>query len=70
MKTLVVGASGATGKCLVTQLLKMGHHVKVIVRPSFIIPDTWESHNNVSIIKAGISDMSVEEMANHIKVWS
>ena len=30
MKTLVVGASGATGKQLVAQLLNMGRNVKLI----------------------------------------
>ena len=34
MTTLVVGATGATGKQLVEQLLNMGQKVKVIVRPS------------------------------------
>lgn len=67
MTTLVVGANGATGKCLVEQLLNMGHHVKVIVRPSSIIPDSWESNKYVSINKANISEMSLEELANHSK---
>lgn len=34
MEILVVGASGATGRLLVEQLLKRGHLVKVIVRSS------------------------------------
>jgi len=36
MTTVVLGASGATGKNLVEELLKMGQKVKVIVRPSSI----------------------------------
>jgi uncharacterized protein YbjT (DUF2867 family) len=32
MTTLVVGASGSTGKQLVEQLLNMGQNVRVIVR--------------------------------------
>jgi len=67
MTILVVGASGATGKQLVEQLLNMGQKVKVIVRSTGIIPDTWKNNDKVSIIKASISEMSVDEMADYIK---
>jgi putative NADH-flavin reductase len=67
MTTLIVGANGATGKWVVNQLLSMGHHVKVIVRSSSIIPDYWENSTNLTVIRADISDMSVDEIANHIK---
>lgn len=65
--TLVIGASGATGKELVNQLILMGQNVKVIVRPLAKIPDTWENNKSISIIKANISEIEVNEMANHIK---
>lgn len=67
MTVLVVGASGATGKHLVEQLLNMGHKVKVIVRSTGKTPATWNNNHRVTIIKAGIAGMSVEEMANYIK---
>jgi hypothetical protein len=67
MTTLVVGASGATGKCLVNQLLNMGHHVIAIVRPLSVIPDEWENNTNISLIKANISEMSLEDIAGHLK---
>ena len=67
MTTLVVGASGATGKMLVAQLLNLGQNVRVIVRSSSKIPDTWDNNDKVSIIKGNISDISVEEMAKHTK---
>ncbi len=63
MKTLVVGASGATGKQLVEQLLNMGQNVKVIVRPAGNIPDSWKDNEHITIIKASISDISLDEMA-------
>lgn len=66
MTTLVLGASGATGKHLVEQLLNMGQEIRVIVRPSGIIPVTWENNNKVSIIRTSISEISVAEMANYI----
>jgi hypothetical protein len=67
MKTLVVGASGATGQELVGQLLKMGQEVKVIVRPTGAIPDGWINNAKVTIIRADISEISVDEMANYLK---
>jgi len=63
MATLVVGASGATGKQLVEQLLLMGQHVKPIVRPSANIPNSWNNHEKITIIKANLSGMTLEEKA-------
>ena len=66
MTTLVVGATGATGKQLVEQLLNMGQKVKVIVRPTGKTPDTWKNNDKISIIKASISKISVSEMINYM----
>ena len=67
MTTLVVGASGATGKHLVNRLLDSGHEVKVIVRSSSILPDHWEGKTALKIIRANVSDLSELEMAGLIK---
>lgn len=67
MAILVVGASGATGKQLVEQLLIMGQDVRVIVRPNSNIPDTWKSNPNLTIIKANVADISTQEMAGYTK---
>ena len=61
--TLVVGASGATGKQLVDRLLSMRQKVRIIVRSSANIPDTWQKHDRLSIITANISEMRLAEMA-------
>jgi len=66
MKTLVVGASGATGKHLVEQLLTMGQQVKVIVRPTARIPEAWKNNDNISIIKASILEINVDEISNYL----
>jgi nucleoside-diphosphate-sugar epimerase len=66
MKTLVVGASGATGKHLVEQLLESGEMVKVIVRSTGNIPGHWNSNEQLEIIKRNITEISVEEMSGHI----
>jgi nucleoside-diphosphate-sugar epimerase len=67
MTTLIVGASGATGKQLVEQLLEAGQMVMVIVRSSSNIPDTWSNNVKISIIKANISEMRVDEIAKYLK---
>ena len=67
MKTLVVGASGATGQLLVDQLLKQGHSVKIIVRSMDALKDTIKKSDNVSIILASILDLSDDELAEHVK---
>jgi hypothetical protein len=67
MKTLVVGANGATGKQLVEQLLKMNQKIKVIVRSTGKIPASWKNNDQISIIEAGISEISIEEMSNYVK---
>lgn len=67
MTTLVVGASGTTGKHLVNQLLEMGNKVKVVVRPTAKIPDSWKSNRAVFLIEANVLEISESEMAEHIK---
>lgn len=66
MTTLVVGASGATGKLLVEQLLKAGQKIKIIVRSTGNIPDSWNNNDNITIIKSIIMEISVDEMAKHL----
>ncbi len=67
MTTLVVGASGATGKHLVEQLLNKKHKVKVIVRSLDNLPESWKDNSNLSVIQASVSDITVDEMAEHIQ---
>jgi cation diffusion facilitator CzcD-associated flavoprotein CzcO len=66
MKTLVVGASGATGRQLVEQLLNRGHNVKVIVRSPEKLPDSWKSNKRLTIISASVLDLTDTEMAEHL----
>lgn len=66
MTTLVVGASGATGKQLIEQLLKMGQKVKVIVRSTAKTPNSWKNNNKITIITASISKVSVNEISTYL----
>lgn len=67
MTILVVGATGATGRLLVEQLLNRGHNVKVIVRSPEKLPSTVKNHANLSEICASILDLSDTEMLEQVK---
>ena len=66
MTTLVVGASGATGRLLMEQLLERGQQVRIVVRSTENLPENVASHENLSVIHASILDLSDSEMAQHI----
>ena len=66
MTTLVVGASGATGRLLVEQLLNRGEKVKIIVRSPDSLPENISKHDNLSVIHASVLDLSDAEMAQHV----
>ncbi len=65
MTVLVVGASGATGRHLVNQLLLKGNKVKIIVRSKEGLPESWNEKNNLEIIIASILDLSEKELINY-----
>ena len=62
MTILVVGASGATGRKLIEQLLIKGHQLKAVVRSPEKLPDSWKNNDRVKIIPASILDLSDNEM--------
>ncbi len=66
MTALVVGASGATGRLLVEQLLNRGLNVKVIVRSPDKLPEVLKDREKLSVIRAGVLDLSDAEMAQHV----
>lgn len=67
MTILVVGASGATGRLLVQQLLNRGHQVRAIVRSSDTLPDVIRNHDSLSVIEASVLDLSDAEMAQYVE---
>ena len=62
MVILVVGASGATGRQLVEQLLTQGHEVKIVVRSLEKLPDSWKNNDHLRIISASLLELSDKEM--------
>lgn len=63
MTVLVVGASGATGRLLVDQLLERGESVRVIVRSPDRLPEAVRTHDNLSLTTGSLSEMSAAELA-------
>jgi len=66
MTTLVVGASGATGRLLVEQLLNRGENVNIIVRSPDSLPENIKKHDNLSVIHASVLDLNDAEMVQHV----
>jgi nucleoside-diphosphate-sugar epimerase len=67
MRILVVGATGATGRLLVEQLLNRGHHVRAVVRDSAKLPDELQINEQLSIIEASLLELSDAELARTVE---
>lgn len=63
---LIAGASGATGRLLIRELLNRGQRVKAIVRAPESLPDNLRHHDSLSIIHASILELSEEEIKQHL----
>lgn len=67
MTVLVAGASGATGRLLVSELLERGRTVRAIVRAPERLPASQREHPRLSIVHADILGLDAEAMAGHVK---
>lgn len=67
MTILVVGASGATGRQLVEQLLIQGHNVKVVVRSPEKLLESWKDNQKLEIIAASILALSEKEIIDYAR---
>jgi len=67
MTILVVGASGATGRLLVEQLLAQGEKVKIIVRSIEALPDVIKQNEQLMITESNLLDMTDTELKEHVK---
>lgn len=63
MTTLVVGASGETGRLLVEQLLNRDESLRVIACSGDNLPETIRSHPSLSTTQASITEMSDTDLA-------
>lgn len=64
---LVVGATGATGRLLVRQLLDRGVRVRVIVRDAQRLPDDLRDHAQLTVTEANLLDLSDAELAETVR---
>lgn len=62
MKALVLGASGATGKLVVLQLIQKNIKVRVVVRESAIIPSQISDVKSVEIVRGNINDFDIAQI--------
>ena len=67
MSVIVVGASGATGRLLVEQLLSRGLKVKIIVRDPAKLPENLRNDRDLTIIQANLLDLSDSELVKHVR---
>ncbi|MBB1626448.1 NAD(P)-dependent oxidoreductase [Achromobacter sp. UMC71] len=65
MTTLVIGASGATGRLLVRQLLDRGEPVRAIVRTPQAL-EQLAGDKGLSLIQAGVSDLADADLARYV----
>lgn len=66
MEILVVGASGATGRLLVRELLDRGQQVRVIVRSLDNLPDFFQTSDRLSVIQASLLELSDADMIRYV----
>lgn len=66
MKILIVGASGATGRLLVRQLLDRGETVRAIVRSAEGLPGEVRNHEQLEVVVASLLDLSPDELQQQV----
>lgn len=66
MTVLVLGATGATGRLLVKQLLNRSVYVKAVVRSPEKLPEFPKNSDHLTLIQASILHLSDKEMTHHI----
>lgn len=59
---LIVGASGATGRLLVAELLARGHSVRAIVRSRTGVPAELHGHPQLTVIEGSLLDFGDEAL--------
>lgn len=64
MKTLVFGASGATGKLAVMQLIKKNIPTRILVRESAVLPEEVVENNLVETIYGNVNELDQAEMTD------
>lgn len=61
-EVLVVGATGATGRLLVADLLERGCRVKAVVRPTGRLPANLRAHPALTVVRANLAELDDAEL--------
>ena len=64
MTSLIVGATGATGRLLVRELLGRGQEVKAVARTPSNLGEECLRDPSLSVVQASISEMSERDIAD------
>lgn len=67
MKVLVLGASGATGKLVVQQLVKRNIQVRIVARESANLPAQISDDKSIDIITGNINDFDIPKIKDIVK---
>jgi putative NADH-flavin reductase len=66
MRVLVLGATGATGKLVVKQLIKRQIHTRILIRKSAILDEEIQGNQLVEIVVGNIDEFNDSEIDNLI----
>lgn len=64
---LILGATGATGRSLVKQLLDKAYRQRIIVRNSSSLPDKWKSNELIDIVETNVNEIEPQEMEQYLQ---
>lgn len=67
MKALVLGASGATGKLVVKQLIERNISTRILIRKNAVIPKELVENILVETIEGNINQLNLSEMNNLVQ---
>lgn len=67
MTSFVAGATGATGRLLVQQLLEGGERVRVVVRTAERLPEELSKHDGLEVTEASLLDLSDVDLAKQVQ---
>jgi NAD(P)-dependent dehydrogenase (short-subunit alcohol dehydrogenase family) len=67
MDVFVAGATGATGRLLVRELLDRGHEVRAVVRSAERLPESVRGHERLRVTEASLLDLSDEDMREFVE---
>jgi nucleoside-diphosphate-sugar epimerase len=67
MNTIILGASGATGRLVAEQLINRKIKVRAVVRESTVLPKQVINNSGVEIIKGNINDFGTAQIKDMLK---